>query len=111
MSFTDQRRWVVTERDVATRWSDKMGLYCHLCNHKLKVGEGCRWVYANGPKEEGVYSYGNFFCCDECDGPDVLERYQEACTLLHQSMTGHDEAHWPVDLAAKLIRLRTEVRA
>lgn len=98
-SFTNQKRRVATKEEVESRWSDRMGLYCHLCNRKIKVGEGWRWVYAN----DQATSFGNFMVCDACDGPDVKDRYQRACELVQKSMEGHGAGHWPVDLAAKLL--------
>lgn len=82
MSFTDQKRWVVTEEDCKRSWSGaKNGAYfrCYLCGHKFQPGEGCRWVYsaARGFKSEDGKRFGviNFMTCDGCDGEDVLDRW------------------------------------
>ena len=101
--FTNGKRRIMTEHEFNLRWGGYGKNFCALCNHTFQVGEGWRWVYANGPKPEGQSSFGNFSVCDSCDGPDVLDRYQAACTLLHESMKGRGEGHWPVDIAAKLL--------
>ena len=71
MSWTDQKRRIATEKDCQTRWgAGKPGeqFLCSLCGHKFKVGDGWRWVYTGG---KGIV---NFFVCDNCDGPDVVDR-------------------------------------
>lgn len=73
--FTNGLRFIVSEKDCSTKWGsssdgNKNGIKCGLCGHRFAVGEGTRWVYANGKSP----SYCNFFTCDSCDGPDVLER-------------------------------------
>jgi hypothetical protein len=100
MSFTDQKPRVMTEADFNSKWGLHRGkLHCTLCNHQFQVGETWRWVFANSQTP----SYGNFQVCTKCDGPDVMDRYQAACKLLRDSMKGHGEYHWPVDIAARLI--------
>ncbi len=74
MSFTDQKPFVVTEKQLSQRWGTRTkdgALMCNICGHKFNEGENARWVYANGESSNGS---GNFFTCDKCDGPDVLER-------------------------------------
>lgn len=69
--FTNQKRFVVTEEQVKQKWGDDgKGLKCGICGHRFVANDGARWVYANG----NTPSYCNFFTCDSCDGPDVLER-------------------------------------
>ena len=74
--FTNGKRFVATEKNVTTKWGiteDGKGFYCGLCGHPFGVGDGVRWVYANG----NTPTYCNFFTCDSCDGPDVLQRRTE----------------------------------
>jgi hypothetical protein len=105
-SFTNGKRRVMTEQEFNAKWGGHGGKnFCALCNHTFQIGEGWRWVYANGVKAEGQHSFGNFSVCDSCDGPDVLERYQAACTLVYASMQSRGEGHWPVDIAARLLKL------
>lgn len=66
MSFTDQKRFVVTSEDTKLSWGG--GFWCKLCGHKFQEGDGCRWVYTGGRK------VANFLVCDSCDGPDVIDR-------------------------------------
>jgi hypothetical protein len=103
MSFTDQKRRIFSEEEAKAKWGGAaLGLRCTLCDHKFQVGDGWRWVYANGGPGP---SFGNFQVCDDCDSPDVLAMYKEACGLLFASMNEkeHGEGHWPVDIAHKLI--------
>ena len=73
--FTNQKRFVATKKDCAAKWPmEGEGFKCGLCGHRFTVGEGVRWVYANG----NTPSYRNFFTCDSCDGEDVLERRTSA---------------------------------
>lgn len=75
MSFTDQKPWIVTKEDEKRPWSgykDGRRFRCHMCGHRFKAGDTCRWVYANG--KDSPCHYGNFFVCTECDGEDILER-------------------------------------
>lgn len=80
MSFTDQRRFVVTATDVARKWGlDGQGFRCGLCGHRFAEGDGVRWVYGNNRNfstDEGhTHAVCNFMTCDACDGPDVLDRW------------------------------------
>jgi hypothetical protein len=81
MSFTDQKPRVVTEKDLSTRWGGgKPGkkFRCFLCGKKFEIGDIWRWVYAN----HSNIGFGNFFVCADCDGPDVLERWEKNCAIL-----------------------------
>lgn len=81
MSFTDGKRWIATERDVAMKWGvDGKGFRCGLCGHHFKVGDGVRWQYAGGVKFEidgKRHGVCNFKVCDACDGTDVIDRWIE----------------------------------
>lgn len=76
MSFTDQQPFVVTEADLTRPWNGKRDgsrFRCYLCLRKFVPGDVARWQYANGTKGQ---SFGNFFTCAACDGPDVLDRWR-----------------------------------
>jgi len=76
--FTDQKPFVLTEKQSKMRWGSRFRdgkLRCNLCGHKFKVGDIVRWIYANGPNGGNC---GNFFTCKKCDGDDVLERGVES---------------------------------
>jgi hypothetical protein len=79
MSFTDQKRWIATEKDVAGKWGlDGNGFRCGLCGHHFKAGDGVRWQYGSGVTFEingKTYGVCNFKVCDACDGPDVLDKW------------------------------------
>lgn len=112
MSFTDQKRFVIDEAWLERgRRLNPNTNFCALCNNNFFAGAGARWVYANGPKPTGVHSFGNFFVCDTCDGPDVLDFYQKACELVYSHMCGRGEGHWPVSLAVRCLRLQDDVDA
>ena len=71
MSFTDQKPRIATLEDTKLAWSGAPNgkrFRCYLCNHKFQVGDIYRFVY--NPK--GI----NIFTCVQCDGDDVLERFQ-----------------------------------
>lgn len=70
MTFTDQQPRVATEDECAAKWGGRKGRFrCYLCGHKFKPGDIWRWVYASN---KGVL---NFMVCEECDGPDVINRW------------------------------------
>lgn len=76
-----------TEAHVRGRWgADAPGkrFRCYLCGHKFVLGDLWRPVYANGggSQKAPAVGHGNFLCCEKCDGPDVLERWAEACREL-----------------------------
>jgi hypothetical protein len=105
-SFTDQKPRVFTTEDSKAKWGIHGGrLFCTLCNHDFQVGDSWRWVFGN---DGFIPSYGNFQVCAQCDGPDVLHRYQSACALLRESLNGRESA-WPIDLAAQLIAAREQI--
>ena len=65
--FTNQRPFVVTEKDCQKPWSGgKNGIYfrCYLCGHKFAPGDTARWQYTNDVRGAG----GNPFVCVSCDG-------------------------------------------
>lgn len=80
--FTNQQRQVATEDDLHRPWGgfrDGSRFRCHLCGHRFKPGDGWRWIYSGGVsieyegKSRGVH---NPMVCDDCDGPDVVERWK-----------------------------------
>lgn len=81
MSFTDQQRRVATEADLVAPWGshrDGRNFRCYLCGHRFRVGDGWRWVYSAGTSYElNGKKFGciNFKVCDDCDGPDVRDRW------------------------------------
>jgi len=82
MSFTDQKRRIATEKDCSARWSgakDGKNFRCAMCGHRFQVGDGWRWQYGQGRSFESdtgaTLGVRNFLVCDECDGPDVLDRW------------------------------------
>lgn len=79
MSFTNGLRWTATASDVVRKWGlDGNGFRCGLCGHRFQVGDGVRWQYGAGRsfKVDGkTYGVCNFKVCDDCDGPDVLDRW------------------------------------
>lgn len=81
MSFTDQQRWTATKKDVASKWGlDGNSFRCGLCGHRFRDGDGVRWQYGSGRTfvyEGRTLGVRNFFVCDVCDGPDVLDRWVE----------------------------------
>jgi hypothetical protein len=80
MSFTNGKRWIATLSDVTTPWGlDGKGFRCGLCGRHFKEGDGVRWQYGQGRTFEAddgkTYGVCNFKVCDNCDGPDVLDRW------------------------------------
>lgn len=83
MSFTDGKRRVATEADLAMSWcGEKNGkrFRCYLCGHRFRAGDGWRWQYAGcrnfvNPETGKTFGVSNFFVCDGCDGDDVLDRW------------------------------------
>ena len=70
--WTNQEQRIATEKDLETRWGfGKPGEYfrCYLCGYKFKVGDKWRFVFSK--------KWNNFFTCEDCDGPDVLERWSK----------------------------------
>lgn len=74
MSFTDQKQRVATEEDVKSPWSGVPNggrFYCYLCGYRFKVNDKWRWVYG------GSLALCNLLICEECDGPDVLDKWKK----------------------------------
>ena len=70
-SLIDQKRRVATQKDCDGRWSGLPrgeGFRCYLCGHRFKVGDGWRMQF--------VPNVRNALICDDCDGPDVVERWK-----------------------------------
>ena len=68
MSFTDQKPFIVSEKDLKTRWGGgKPGEYfrCGLCGYRFCLGDTARWQYTNDTPE----AWGNPMICEKCDGP------------------------------------------
>jgi transcription elongation factor Elf1 len=77
MSFTDQVRRIATLAECNATWSgEKYGkrFRCYLCGHKFVVGDGWRFVLATHLNK----GLTNFLVCDNCDGKDVLEKWEKA---------------------------------
>jgi hypothetical protein len=99
--FTNQKRFVATAEHMKQKFGlDGKGFFCGLCGHRFVEGDGVRWVYANGNSP----SYCNFFTCDSCDGPDVLER-RTAAGNLAKSLEFNEFV-----LAAKFLRAERDTR-
>jgi hypothetical protein len=73
MSFLNGKPFIATEEHVKSKWGG--GFHCKLCGHKFAVDDTVRFIYANGNGSNGS---GNFLVCQECDGPDVLERGRQS---------------------------------
>ena len=84
MSFTDGKPHIATEKEVASfkRVNKRTRLRCSLCNVIFEPGMTYRFIYANGTPNAHC---GNFFVCEKCDGPDVLQKaiidYNQAVEL------------------------------
>lgn len=79
MSFTDQMPHIVTEEDLKLKWGGRSAhdyFRCRMCGYRFQLGDVYRWVYTNNL--EGKYC-GNPFVCQQCDGPDVIERWKRHC--------------------------------
>lgn len=81
-TFTNGKRRVATAQDMQTKWGlDGKSFHCYLCGHWFREGDGWRWQYAGGVrvKDEDGKTWGvtNFMVCDECDGPDVIDRWKK----------------------------------
>jgi hypothetical protein len=75
MSFIDQKPRIATEQDLVAPWDGALrgkNFRCHLCGHRFVLGETWRFVLATQVHQ------CNFLVCTACDGPDVLERWQQA---------------------------------
>lgn len=64
MSFTDQKPWVVTARDLKLNWGGSpKNFRCGFCGHRFKEGDTARWLYTNDLPGAG----GNPLMCVACD--------------------------------------------
>jgi hypothetical protein len=91
--FTSGERMVATEHDCKlAEWSGKTAgnFWCQTCGHKFVVGDGYRWIYANGHSP----SAGNFMVCDNCDigNEELIKLRQEAMKLLSVVPEEYDAA-------------------
>jgi hypothetical protein len=81
MSFTDQKPFTVSKKDLDARWNcgpASESLKCAWCGHTFQLGDTARWVYTNSePHTDHIY--GNPFICSSCDGPreEILEKLRE----------------------------------
>lgn len=90
--YTKQQRQIATAEDCQKPWAgrpDGERFRCYLCGHKFQPGDGWRWVNAQALTvirvEDGqTLRVGDLVTCDACDGPDVLERWQQR----HESYYG-----------------------
>lgn len=92
-SFASGKRMIATDHDChVAKWSGREAgnFYCQTCGHKFCVGDGYRWIYANGHSP----SAGNFIVCDNCDiGNDkMIELRKQAMKLLSIVSNEHDAA-------------------
>ena len=77
--FTNQKPRIATQEECNGRWDgvpNGKRFRCHLCGHKFIVGDYWRWVYS----PHAI----NFMVCEECDGNDVLDRWDIALEELRQ---------------------------
>jgi hypothetical protein len=65
---------VATAEHLKLPWSgDKENFRCRICGHKFKVGDVFRQVFTNcSPNYPS-----NPIVCQSCDGPDVIERWNQ----------------------------------
>lgn len=71
-SFTDQKPRIATQKDCESKWglsSNNDRFRCYLCGYKFVVGDYWRWQYSA--------HLINFLVCENCDGPDVLEKWND----------------------------------
>jgi len=91
MSFTDQKPRLVTEKMCPGNWGgykDGRMFRCNMCGHYFKVGDTFRWVMATS---RGVT---NMMVCEECDGPDILDRWVER---IKEYKDSKDKFWWACD--------------
>lgn len=94
--FTNQKRFVASKEDLSRNWGgyrDRRRFRCYLCGDQFAEGDGVRWVYSAGAGYElngKRYGVCNLMTCDECDGPDILERW----VALHQEF--HNPKFWAI---------------
>lgn len=78
MSFTNGIARTATDKDLAQRWlGGKPGEYfrCAMCGYRFSVGDTWRFVFTN----DIPGASGNPLVCNNCDGPDVRERWKGLC--------------------------------
>lgn len=93
--WTSQRRFVVTEKHVNTKWgTTEEQMKCGICRRPFEVGDTARWVCAT------AHRCLNFFVCEADDTSDVIEVWQHITQLAQQ-----DE----YDLAAKIAQLEWDL--
>jgi len=79
-SFTNQRPFTVTDRDVVASWCgvpNGKNFRCAWCGYKFRIGDTARWVFTNN---QGAVSgiHGNPFICASCDnGEDILGQLEK----------------------------------
>lgn len=75
-SFPFDGPYRVTEEHLKMPWAGyKNGkkFRCYLCGYKFKLGDYFRLVYTNSTPGCG----GNPNVCENCDGPDVIEKWKQ----------------------------------
>lgn len=82
VDFTNQKPFVVTERDMKFPWGgyrDGRRFRCGLCGHRFAKGDTARWVYLGG---SGLL---NAFVCQGCDGSNesIINRLKEIRSEFH----------------------------
>lgn len=76
MSFTNQKPFTVEEKDLRGFTRGKSRRFnCAICGELFAIGSIARWVYANGVDGPNC---GNFFVCQKCDAPNILEVARES---------------------------------
>lgn len=70
-NWTNQEPFVVVEEMLHLNWGGRGShiFCCGFCHHRFEVNDEARWVYVEGCP--------NTFVCKNCDGSDVVERFQE----------------------------------
>lgn len=65
--WSNGKEFMCTKYLLGQPWGFPGGkLRCYLCGHRFKAGDTARFQYAAG---------GNFFVCSDCDGHDVVQRW------------------------------------
>ncbi len=76
---------IATQEHLDMQWGVRpkgKGFRCYLCGHKFKLGD--KWRF-DIPK--GRARCPNFFVCTDCDGDDVIDRFEAHVKNLY-------EAYW-----------------
>lgn len=85
-SFTNQKPQIATKEHLTANWGGgKPGdrFRCCICGYKFILGDYWRWVYTNDIAGAG----GNPLICQNCDGPDVRERWIEMYRVFREEIT------------------------